>query len=365
MIKRFFAIAILATSFLATITNGAQAQGLPNLEVKDLWVFGDSLSDTGNLSALSGGTVPGPLYFDGRFSDGPVWVETFADRLNLDFDISAPFPFSSNFAIAGAFTGPNGLADQPSLTTGVLSQIGIFFGLGGSFDSDDLVVVWAGANDYFFTATDPGDAVDNLVLAVTLLAGRGAEHFLVPNLPDLGTTPLAVLEGRVSELRDKTNEHNSELSQDMSALADQLDVEIVVVDIGTAFADVLKKQRIYGLTNVSESCVIQLLDGSRIPSGACPDEGSYLNSTGFLFWDLIHPTGSVHELISVFAKATYIVRNRLPDRIFDPERVATRIALAKLRVFGALTNLGGFARRGDDFNLDASHQRFRFRHRYD
>ena len=42
-------------------------------------VFGDSLSDTGNFFLASGGAVAGPPYFEGRFSDGPVWVEVLAE----------------------------------------------------------------------------------------------------------------------------------------------------------------------------------------------------------------------------------------------------------------------------------------------
>jgi len=39
-----------------------------------LFVFGDSLSDTGNVSILTGGAFPDPSqpYFNGRFSDGPI-----------------------------------------------------------------------------------------------------------------------------------------------------------------------------------------------------------------------------------------------------------------------------------------------------
>ena len=43
------------------------------LEMK---IFGDSLSDTGNMFFLSKQLIPpGPLYFDGRFSNGPNWVD--------------------------------------------------------------------------------------------------------------------------------------------------------------------------------------------------------------------------------------------------------------------------------------------------
>src|SRR5215475_11575436 len=62
-----------------------------------LVVFGDSLSDTGNLFAATFGAVPpSPPYFQGRFSNGPVWVDALARKLTLPVE---------NFAIGGALTG--------------------------------------------------------------------------------------------------------------------------------------------------------------------------------------------------------------------------------------------------------------------
>src|SRR5262245_65983712 len=68
-------------------------------------VFGDSISDTGNGYIFTGGFAAGPPYFDGRFSNGPVWVEALAQELGL------PVPTPSlnggtNYAIGGEETGP-------------------------------------------------------------------------------------------------------------------------------------------------------------------------------------------------------------------------------------------------------------------
>src|SRR5262245_59792037 len=50
--------------------------------VGNLVVFGDSLSDAGNASLSTGGALPNPaLYYQGRFSDGPIWVDTLAKYL--------------------------------------------------------------------------------------------------------------------------------------------------------------------------------------------------------------------------------------------------------------------------------------------
>ena len=45
------------------------------------WTIGDSLSDPGNLYAATGGAQPqSPPYYEGRFSNGPVWAETVAKQ---------------------------------------------------------------------------------------------------------------------------------------------------------------------------------------------------------------------------------------------------------------------------------------------
>ena len=43
-----------------------------------LVAFGDSLSDTGNVFAVTG--TPVPPYYDGNYSNGPVWVDRLAQK---------------------------------------------------------------------------------------------------------------------------------------------------------------------------------------------------------------------------------------------------------------------------------------------
>src|SRR4051794_146985 len=58
-------------------------------------VFGDSLSDVGNVSAATGGAVPAsPPYFHGRFSNGPVYAETLAEYVGAA-------PLAPAFAVPG------------------------------------------------------------------------------------------------------------------------------------------------------------------------------------------------------------------------------------------------------------------------
>src|SRR5438067_11674198 len=53
----------------------------------EIVAFGDSLTDTGNYFTRANNTAPDPgTYYQGRWSNGPVWVE----RLAADLGVPAP-----------------------------------------------------------------------------------------------------------------------------------------------------------------------------------------------------------------------------------------------------------------------------------
>ncbi len=105
---------LLACLSIAALVLGTAAQANGQAPFDEIIVFGDSLSDTGNVF-ISFGAPPSPPYFDGRFSNGPVTIERVADRLGLP----APSPSligGTNFAWGGAETGPGfGSSGTPNL----------------------------------------------------------------------------------------------------------------------------------------------------------------------------------------------------------------------------------------------------------
>jgi outer membrane lipase/esterase len=106
--KKFFGWRIcLFLSCLLPLPVSAQS-------IDGVTTFGDSLSDNGNAFQSTGGTVPpSPPYFNGRFSNGPVWVEGFPAELKL------PAGASNNFAFGGATSGTANTVNNalPGLTT--------------------------------------------------------------------------------------------------------------------------------------------------------------------------------------------------------------------------------------------------------
>ncbi|MFQ5567115.1 MAG: SGNH/GDSL hydrolase family protein, partial [Paracoccaceae bacterium] len=283
MIKRLFTATCVTAVLILVWGAGAPAHDLEPRPFTDLWAFGDSLTDTGNLFSLTGDVEPpSPPYFNGRFSNGPVWIESLAlllDLLDVDFA-------TRNQAIGGAFTDTRG---ETLDNTGVFTQVANFVETGQRIGDDDLVVVWAGANNYFGGDTDPEAVVENLVRAIEALSEVGAERFLVPNLPNLGDTPGGIALGAREALNALTGQHNAELAEEMEELRDELDVEIVILDVNAAFEQMLEDPQIFGFDNVSVPCLIQNPAGTRTPTGVCPALGDSFDATDKLFWDLIHP----------------------------------------------------------------------------
>ena len=78
MRKCLWNLMILA-SLMVTSMN-AQAE-TPKYDA--LYVFGDSYCDVGNIFVATGGAEPAAPYYNGRFSNGPIWLDHVAGFLGL------------------------------------------------------------------------------------------------------------------------------------------------------------------------------------------------------------------------------------------------------------------------------------------
>lgn len=322
----------------------------PTDSFSKLYVFGDSLSDTGNvfnatiavneLPVVPGLIVPpvsppDPPYFQGRNSNGPVWVEYLADELNLSLTNSTELSFLApgiplpspitldatgpvispffngslsstgvNFAFGGAQTGFQGSTEFGDLIPGVLTQVGWFQNdlalASTAADPDALYVVWAGANDYW--GADPGDdaalltsnAINNLTAAVSQLYDTGARNFLVPNLPDLGRTPRGqISSAETQRLSGLSLNHNSLLDTAIDSLSLLSDAQLFSLDAFDLFDQALANPAAFNYDNVTDGCLL-------VPTCL----GNPAVQDGFLFWDDRHPTTAAHAELANFAFAT-------------------------------------------------------------
>jgi len=151
-----------------------------------LVVYGDSLSDNGNLYGVAA-YPPSPPYYQGRFSNGPVAAEQLAAMLGVPL---------YDFAFGGATTGIGNYVDNGTQTTlGTFGLPGMQGELALSapiltppLTTTALFMVWGGAND-FLVGGSISTAVANIDSIIATLQGDGAKYILVPGMPDLGVTP--------------------------------------------------------------------------------------------------------------------------------------------------------------------------------
>jgi phospholipase/lecithinase/hemolysin len=291
MIRQFASFLSFFTFLLLLIFNRCDA---------DLIIFGDSLSDEGNFYvATQGALPPAPLYFGGRFSNGPVWTELLA-RLMNEPTPSPSLLGGTNYAFNGSRASGASPYGTPDLTLQVLAFLSE---RGGVADPTDTFVVWAGANDLFFgSAWGEQDYVSNAVESVAdsvrMLYQAGARRIVVLDLPLLGQTPFFNKEPLASaSLNALTESFNLLLAREILSLRNELPhARIADVRVSKLFQAATRSPRLFGLRNVADSAT--LFDpvsglGYSLAPNVKPDQ--------YLFWDSIHPTSQGHKIIAGYA----------------------------------------------------------------
>jgi outer membrane lipase/esterase len=277
-------------------------------------VFGDSLSDTGNATALSGGLVPGSPA--GRFSNGLNWIDILYGPTTAYFNPANGFngvtgnPNGNvNLAVGGATTGTFNVGAAP---IGIQTEIASFTAAKGKFAPTDTATMWGGANDLFaitpalsglptaqalsLIGTTAFGAVGNEIANLTNLIKLGAKRLVVLNLPDLGTTPAANLPALGGSPQGAqgatayTGQFNSGLASGLASLAaSSPGVNIIQADIAALFKVVSANPGAFGFTNTTTTCFAAGFKGGAGP--AC---------TGFLFADPVHPTQAAYAYVAQY-----------------------------------------------------------------
>ena len=278
-IALFLIIAIMTALPLAFQKNQSTHQ-----PINQLLVFGDSLSDVGHVFRATTGEYPeSPPYFQGRYSNGRVWVEQLADQLQLSAQQV------QNFAWGGATTGQTGISGVP----GVLAQVEQFSTKNQTANSQALYVIWAGANDYLYSEATPAGSIANLSQAVRSLSKIGATRFLIGNIPDLGNLPATRTNGNAKLLSQAAIAHNQALKSAIASLQSELKVNLIEIDNYAAYQAAIANPKQFGFTNVT--------------SAYLEAKNSDAKADQFLFWDGIHPTTTTHKILS--DRAFTIVRS--------------------------------------------------------
>jgi phospholipase/lecithinase/hemolysin len=310
------------------------------------YVFGDSLSDTGNLAEIDGANFPSATFFNDSVGNGPPALEVltqqitgqallpslfengFVDTHNLFKGTvglgSASGIIGTNYAIAGATANaaqsnilglsPGGPVASHTGTGDLTDQVSGFLRRPGATantaDPNSLYTIFIGGNDIrtatiglsngSLTATQGNLVVSNAVGAIVdniqRLIADGAKNFFVPNLGDVGGIP---------EFAEGTSATEDKLATALSVQFDQqLLVALAVLQAQNPSANinlfdffdfanqVAADAAQLGITNVTDPCLasndVTVNANCMLPNGK-PDFAQ------FLFWDQIHPTAEVQQ----------------------------------------------------------------------
>lgn len=274
--------------------NGDQAKGKP---IERIVSFGDSLSDTRNMYNESQWLLPfRASWYVGRFSNGPTWVEYLARRTGLTFN---------NWAVGGAQTKDA----HVGLIHGVGKQIDGFFAyMSHARDYDPsrtLFTVLIGGNDFVNDTQAAKQIVVDQEKILEKLVGGGARRILVVNLPDLSLAPVFTMRGGRTDgdvVRGKVEYYNAQIRDVAARVAARTKgTEIYIADAREHFDDLVAMPAKFGFTNSKESCLnidspssLTYLKSQK-PRAGCADPSTYV------FWDSLHPTTRVHELMAQWA----------------------------------------------------------------
>ncbi len=296
-------------------TSQTAAAGNPASGYASVVVFGDSLADSGNNARLigvdAGQVITGDSYFaaqpfaTGRYSNGPVWAERFAEHLGLSAHASQSG--GSNFAYGGGATGQDGSGTPiPGFPFSMRSQLNQYLAtvpLSGTVAPAQSLFVFSGgavnvSQAMEASALNPQAAsaivaeaaqryAEDMGAMVDQLQAAGAQHILLLNVGNFGLTPRAQSYG--ASVAAVGTWAAASMNQ---ALAQRMEGEagVQIFDLFGLLSQAVAQPSAYGLSNVSHAC-------GALQYGCDPATA--------LFYDGQHPTAFGHQLIAdqVFAAA--------------------------------------------------------------
>ncbi len=278
-------------------------------QYSNLIIFGDSLSDTGNIAGAITPDLPAP-YFLNRISNGLLAVDFFAASLGQD--ASPASDGGDNFAIVGGNILGDDLGDLSSQVDRYLDR------QSDIADPQALYLIFMGGNDLRDlrgeTIAENADARINqimvtLVAQIQRLIDRGATQFLVANVADIGRIPQTLaLETSDPGISARTSGYVQSFNQLLDQTVEQLgsldDLDIRIADVFGALNTILDTPGAFGFSIVDVGCFdpndsINPFD-FEFDSG-CDNPLFPLfqpDFSGYVFFDSIHPTTATHQLVA-------------------------------------------------------------------
>jgi outer membrane lipase/esterase len=295
------AAASAATIFLASC-GGGDADTPPLF--RTMVAFGASWTDNGNACNLVPASCPpSPPYASGRYSNGPLWIDTVAARYGAS---ATPSRLGgTNFAYAGARTGTVPGVTTPAAVPSMAVQLEQYLQSVGYVSKPETLFIVNGiavgnniVDALTLSATNPNAPVQVLTAAVTDVAtmilrlyASGARHIVVLNSGNVGATPRAQALGAaaVAGATQLAAQFNGALAQQIAGLkATSPGLNVYAVDSFALTQQVVGNPASVGFTNVTEPCFNTAVS----PPTVCANPAQYA------WWDVFHPTQATGKLIS-------------------------------------------------------------------
>jgi phospholipase/lecithinase/hemolysin len=280
-----------------------------------LIVFGDSLSDNGNLASLADFiflTNPNLPYHKG-FTNGPTAVEHLAKSLVLPLDPSLYLTTppqnitGNNFAVAGAkAAGIRGIDLTTQFAAFLTSPV-------GNISKDTLYIIFIGGNDIRDMRDQKNEkmahdilntAASNIKSILSNLVNAGAAHIMVVNSPDIGKIP------ETQMLAQATNDHNlirraskltdaynEKLAEIVKHTEKRKDIDIVLFDVQTFFDGLVNNGQAYLFSNTKDACFTSDFNSISFLSYYPNCNKDKLDNNAYVYFDEIHPSQRVHERV--------------------------------------------------------------------
>jgi outer membrane lipase/esterase len=279
------------------------------------YVFGDSLSDNGNLAeGLYGTNFPNPPSYHDSFTNGPVAAQLLATRLGLGYNPSLwltgftdvhglfgpGFVSGNNYATAAATAAASPVGGVPGIN--LPYQVAAFGAhTGGVADPDALYVIDIGGNDVRNAALQgTGSAavtngVQSELAAIQSLIAIGAKNFFVVNVPNVGVIPEfaqdnPTLAGSATTF---SQQYDAMLMSGLASLGAPSGVNLTTFDLYAFNTNLLANAASYGLTDTSDRCYTNTPFSAATSLQCGPGA---INIDSFAYWDAIHPTETVQAL---------------------------------------------------------------------
>ena len=289
-IQKNWACTILTCMALSVVAARAAA---PKYDA--IYVFGDSYCDVGNIYLATDKIVPPPPYYDGRFSNGPIWVEHVAGAMGLpllpELAGGTDFAFGGAWATAPVETIFGTVPDVPQQVELYLSKHG------HKADPKALYILEGGGNDILGTIASGGPSASHLAMEIATaiadselaLRRAGARNFLIPNMFNVALVPAAVSNKTYASAA--TTAVNTDLTKLLAGESGLEGIKIERPDVYSQMQAIKTDKTHFGFVNITAPC----LTGSDNTVCSDPDHA--------LFWDEEHLTEFGQSILATGAVA--------------------------------------------------------------